>query len=63
MCHLLKIKETWSRESINNEDEINLRVYQFPTSAIEYEGKKISCAHFIASGVEEDCNTVISLGT
>jgi hypothetical protein len=40
---------------LNSEDEIDRRVYVFPTSSIEEDGKKISYFEFIASMKNPDC--------
>lgn len=40
---------------LNNEEEINQRIYLFPTSAILENGKKISYFDYISSLQNEDC--------
>ena len=40
---------------LNSEDEIDRRVYVFPTSSIEEDGKKISYFEFISSLKNRDC--------
>lgn len=44
---------------LNNEDEIDKRVYVFPSSAIEENGKKISYFEYISSLKNEDCNAAL----
>lgn len=43
-------------EIINNEDEMNARVYIFPNSALKVDDKKINYFNFISSLKNEDCN-------
>lgn len=47
------------RAVLNNEDEIDKRVYVFPSSAIEENGKKISYFEYISSLKNEDCNAAL----
>ncbi|MDW2797215.1 HipA domain-containing protein [Clostridium boliviensis] len=44
---------------LNSDDEINRRVYVFPTSPIEEDGKKIPYFEFIASLKNPDCNAAL----
>lgn len=44
---------------LESEDEINRRVYVFPTSSIEEDGKKISYFEFISSLKNPDCNAAL----
>ncbi len=44
---------------INDEKEINQRVYVFPTSAIVEDGKKIAYYDYISSLKSEDCNKAL----
>jgi hypothetical protein len=44
---------------LNNEDEINRRIFTFPTSVIEQSGRKISYFEFISSLKSEDCNAAL----
>jgi len=44
---------------LNNEDEIDRRVYVFPASSIEEDGKKISYFEFISSLRNEDCTEAL----
>lgn len=41
---------------LSNKEEIYSRVFVFPTSAIQNEGKKINYFDFISSLQNEDCN-------
>lgn len=44
------------RAALNDESEINKRIYEYPTSAIMDGRAKISYPRFIASLQNEDCN-------
>ncbi len=44
---------------LDSEDEINKRIYTFPASVIEENGKKISYFNFISSLENEDCNAAL----
>ena len=46
-------------EVLRNEDELNARVFQFQTSALKQNGKKINYYDFINSMENEDCNNAI----
>lgn len=45
---------------LNDENEINQRIYVFPTSAILENGKKIGYFDYISSLKSEDCNKALS---
>ena len=42
-----------------DEDEMNARIYRFPTSAIHLDGRKINYYDFLSSGMDEDCNKAL----
>lgn len=44
---------------IENEEEINKRIFLYPTSAIEKDGKKISYFEYISSLENTDCNAAL----
>lgn len=44
---------------LNDENEINQRIYVFPTSAVLEDGKKIGYFDFISSLKNEDCNRAL----
>ncbi len=44
---------------IENDDELNARVFTFPTSAIKYNGNKINYYEFISSMRNSDCNAAL----
>jgi hypothetical protein len=47
------------RAVLDSEDEIDKRVFTFPLSAIEEDGKKIPYFSFISSLKNEDCNAAL----
>lgn len=58
-CLLPQADEKVMKEVLADEDALNARVYQFPTSAIKQNGRKINYYDFL-SGVEyEDCKASI----
>ena len=44
---------------LNNEDELDKRIYVFPASSIEENGKKISYFEFISSLKNQDCTAAL----
>lgn len=46
-------------EKINNDEEMDARVFVFPTSAIKINDKKINYFEFISSLENSDCNNAI----
>lgn len=58
-CLYPQLTDERIKEIINNEDEINARVYVFPTSALKEDGKKINYFEYISSLKNEDCNSAI----
>lgn len=44
---------------LSDESELNFRIYEFPTSAIMVNGKKIKYFDFISSLQNEDCNCAL----
>lgn len=45
---------------LSNDDEINARVFTFPNSAIQFEGRKINYFDFISSLKNKDCNEALN---
>ena len=41
---------------LRDENEMNARIYRFPTSAIHINGRKINYHDFLCSGINVDCN-------
>lgn len=46
-------------QALVNEDVLNARIYQFPTSAIKLDGRKINYYDFLMSAEEPECNAAI----
>jgi hypothetical protein len=44
---------------LNNQEEIDRRIYQFPTSQVKYKGKKSSYYEIISSLEFEECNKAL----
>lgn len=55
-CLYPQLGDTQMEKVLDDEQEINQRVYVFPTSAILENGKKISYFDYISSLKNEDCN-------
>lgn len=47
------------QEVLSNEDELNFRIFEIPTSAIMLNGKKIKYFDFISSLQNDDCNCAL----
>lgn len=47
------------RNVLTNEDDLNARIYRFPTSAIKMGGQKVNYYDFLMSGEYADCNEAI----
>lgn len=58
-CLYPQISEEEMRTVINDETEINARIYSFPASAILKNGKKLSYFDFISSLKSEDCTAAL----
>ena len=58
-CLLPQADEKVMDKVLSNEDELNSRIYRFPTSAIHYNGKKINYYDFLSSMINEDCNIAL----
>lgn len=58
-CLLPQADEKVMRNVLVNEDELNARIYRFPTSAIKLGGQKINYYDFLMSGGYADCNEAI----
>ena len=58
-CLLPQADEKIMKAVLTNEDELNARIYQFPTSAVKLDGKKINYHHFITSCNFEECNKAV----
>ena len=58
-CLLPQADDKIMKAVLTNEDELNARVYQFPTSAIKQHGRKINYHDFITSCSHKECNEAI----
>lgn len=59
-CLYPQLTEEKIEEIINNEDEINARVFTFPNSALKENDKKINYYDYITSLKNEDCNKALN---
>jgi len=58
-CLYPQLNEEYMENILNSENEINQRIFVFPTSAIMVDGKKISYFDFISSLKNEECNAAL----
>lgn len=58
-CLLPQADDKVMEKVLNNEDDLNARVYQFPTSAIKESNKKINYFDFLAKCNNDDCNAAV----
>lgn len=58
-CLLPQADKKVMRNVLNNEDELNARIYRFPTSAVKLDGQKINYYDFLMSGEYDDCDEAI----
>ena len=58
-CLLPQADEKIMMAVLTNENELNARIYQFPTSAVKLNGKKINYHNFITSCEYEECNEAV----
>ena len=58
-CLLLQADEKTILKVLSDEAELNARVFQFPTSAIKLNGRKINYYDFIHGGKNADCNSAL----
>ena len=54
-CLLPQADETVMKKIIADENELNARIYRFPTSAIHLNGRKINYYDFLCSEADGDC--------
>lgn len=45
---------------LSSEDELNARIYRFPTSAIKQNGRKINYYDFLMAAENKDCNAAVT---
>lgn len=58
-CLLPQADERIMEQALENEDVMNARIYQFPTSAIKLHGRKINYYDFLMSAEVPECNDAI----
>ncbi len=58
-CLLPQADEKVMREVLTNEDALNSRVYQYPTSVIKQNSRKINYYDFLMSAEYEGCNKAV----
>lgn len=58
-CLLPQADEKVMRNVLTNQDDLNARIYRFPTSAIKMGGQKVNYYDFLMSGEYADCNEAI----
>lgn len=58
-CLLPQADEEVMQKVLTNEDARNARVYQFPTSAIKQNGRKINYYDFLTTAKEAGCNAAL----
>lgn len=58
-CLLPQADETIMKKVLSNENEMNARVYQFPTSAIKFHDSKINYYDYLMLGENEECNKAL----
>ena len=58
-CLLPQADENVMQAVLTNEAELHARVFQFPTSAIKLNGRKINYYDFITRAENDDCNAAL----
>lgn len=58
-CLLPQADERIMVDVLTNKKELHARVFQFPTSAIKLNGRKINYYDFLVTGVYKDCNASV----
>ncbi|WP_405352643.1 HipA domain-containing protein [Ruminococcus sp.] len=58
-CLLPQADESTMKSVLENENELNARIFNFPTSAIKKNNKKINYYDFLKSMENEDCNKAL----
>lgn len=59
MIVLPQADEKIMKNVLENENELNARIYQFPTSAIKLNGKKINYYDFLIAAEYKECNEAL----
>lgn len=58
-CLLSKADEKVMENVLENEDALNARIYQFPTSAIKQNDRKINYYDFLMKAEFAECNSAV----
>ena len=58
-CLLPQADERIMNTVLNNGDELNARIFRFPTSAIKLNGRKINYYDFLQAAENQDCNDAV----
>ena len=58
-CLLPQADETVMKQVLENEDALNARVFQFPTSAMKQNGRKLNYYDFLMSAENSGCNEAL----
>lgn len=58
-CLLPQAGDMVMQKVLSNEAELHARIYQFPTSAIKLNGRKINYYDFMSRAENEDCNEAL----
>ena len=61
-CLLPQADESVMRSVLENEDALNKRVFQFPTSAVKLDGRKINYYDYLMKAENADCKIVKAHG-
>ena len=57
---LLSLADVQVRRAVlSNQDELNARIYRFPTSAIKQNDRKINYYDFLMAAENKDCNAAV----
>ena len=58
-CLLSQADEQMMRDILADENLMNARIFQFPTSAIKQNGRKINYYDFLTAGEYDECNAAV----
>ena len=58
-CLLPQADDKVMQKVLTNEAELHARIYQFPTSAVKLNGRKINYYDFLSKAQNEDCNEAL----
>jgi hypothetical protein len=58
-CLISQADEKTMKRVLEDENEMNARIYRFPTSAIHYNGKKINYFDFLSSLQDDNCTKAL----